>query len=91
MGQVLAKKLTSKLSLGDLRTPLLKKVYQKDFKEVRLEVHHLNNTLDEKQFHYELTLAFWLSVHMEHLEIANYLIKKEPMLRKIVAATFKKK
>ena len=38
-----------------------------------------------------MTVAFWLAIHLEFLEVSNYLVKKIPLLKKIVASSLKKK
>jgi len=86
--------------IQDLITPVLKEIYKKDTRGTLKELDILKRTLVEggqrdhhksRQYDYEITLAFWFALHSENLEIANKLLKRELLLRKLVVAIQKKK
>eukprot|EP00347_Sterkiella_histriomuscorum_P019687 403340671 len=85
------KKYNFKLTVNDLKTPLLIAIIKKDQTSIKNILKTVYEQIDQQNFQYEVTVAFWLAVHLELLDISKYLIHKVPLLKKIVASVMKKK
>jgi hypothetical protein len=90
LSTALYKKLNSHLSLSDIHTPLLKEIFKRNASGVKKEVLQIKENLPQHFYHYEMTVAFWMAMHLEYEEICNILLNNEPILKKLVVAIQKK-
>jgi len=69
----------------DVQTPVLKLIFQNRFKEAENEIAtNCYENVWDKDFQYDLLMAFWLSVHFEAVELTNRIISFELYLRQLV-------
>ena len=74
-----------RLKHDDFKTPLLQSVYEGDQSTLDADLEMTKRTQPKYKYEHDLLLVFWLAVHLENLEIAQALVKKERLIKKLVA------
>lgn len=59
-------------------------VFYDDKVELEQSITAIKTTLDPLTFKYEVLIAFWLSIHLERLELCQYLCTQASILNKII-------
>jgi hypothetical protein len=68
---------------------LLRQVYDNNFEAFRNEISDYRTRLSQKEFEWEISAAFWLSVHLRRLEFAEYLVQENVHLKRLVYHVYK--
>jgi len=50
----------------------------------------IKKIFDQRTFKYEVLIAFWLCIHLERLELAQYIMAQDTIVEKILANLKKK-
>ncbi|CDW75745.1 UNKNOWN [Stylonychia lemnae] len=88
--QAIVKKYNFRLTINDFSTPLLAAIFKKDQSQIKHRLKDLNDQLDQQKSQYEMTLGFWLAIHLETIEVCTFMIQRVPFLKKIVGSILKK-
>jgi len=73
------------MSSKDIHTPVLKLIFQNRFEEAEDMIVELSiDKVWDKDFQYELLMAFWLSVHFEAAQLTTRIMSFDLYLRQLV-------
>ena len=59
-------------------------VFNSELDELQKAFKDLAETLEPKMLKYEVMLAFWLSIEMEKVEIAQVILEIDPLLARVI-------
>lgn len=57
------------MKYSDLSTPLLMAVFQRSKEAMLQELKNIKNTVNQRTYEQDLTLAFWFAIHLEDLDL----------------------
>mmetsp|Transcript_23322 Transcript_23322/g.22953 ORF Transcript_23322/g.22953 Transcript_23322/m.22953 type:complete len:127 (+) Transcript_23322:155-535(+) len=72
------------LNIDQIKKPILRQIFLKNGKKMMEELKKIKEVASEKDFNYELTMAFWFAVHLEDLELASILVDSSILLKQLV-------
>jgi hypothetical protein len=78
------------LKIGDIDTNLLQAVFDGDKRAFESDIIMTKQTQQQKDHERDLLLAFWLAVHVENVELTHFMVKNEPLIKKLVTYLFLK-
>ena len=78
------------LKIGDIHTNLLQAVFDGDKRAFESDIMMTKQTQHQKDHERDLLLAFWLAVHVENVELTHFMVKNEPLIKKLVTYLFLK-
>jgi hypothetical protein len=62
------------LQLLDLKNIRLQNIYNKDLEEFKKNIVLGKKTMEPKTFKFELLVCFWLVIHLEFLDFAQFIM-----------------
>ena len=74
----------NRIELVTLVNPRLQMVFNSELDELQKAFKDLAETLEPKMLKYEVMLAFWLSIEMEKVEIAQVILEIDPLLARVI-------
>jgi hypothetical protein len=67
--------------MSDITSPALSFVYQKNLNGLLNELDRIKTSEETKTYEHDITLVFWFAIHLENLNIAGALVKREFLLK----------
>lgn len=74
----------------DIKNVRLQHIYNNELDELKKNFEDVQKIFDVRTFKYEVLVAFWLSIHLEKLEILKMVHELDPILEKIISNMRKK-
>jgi hypothetical protein len=68
----------------------LQAVFDGDKRAFESDIIMTKQTQQQKDHERDLLLAFWLAVHVENVELTHFMVKNEPLIKKLVTYLFLK-
>ncbi len=65
-------------------------IYNDEKEELEKNFSDVKKIFDQRTFKYEVLIAFWLCIHLERLELAQFIMTQDTIIDKILANLKKK-
>lgn len=75
-------------SIKSVNHPILKAIYENNQGNFEKEMRIVKSKWDQKEYEWEVCLAFWLAVHLKRLEMVTYLVDNNLEVKKQVYIAF---
>ncbi len=79
-----------RLQLIDIQNTRLQHIYNDEMEELEKNFSDVKKIFDQRTFKYEVLIAFWLCIHLEKLELAQFIMTQDTIIDKILANLKKK-
>ena len=73
-----------RIDLFNLKNPRLQFIFNNERDDLHKSFLDLKKQTDDKEFKYEVMIAFWLCVELGHVEEAACVVKMDPFIQKVV-------
>lgn len=59
-------------------------MYNSDMEEFKKNIILAKKSLEPKTFKFDILVCFWLSLHLQYIDFARFLMDQDPLLEKIL-------
>ncbi len=73
-----------RLLLFDIKNQRLQHIYNEEKDELEKNYIDVKKIFDSRTFKYEVLISFWLSIHLERLDLAQLVHQQDSILEKIL-------
>lgn len=69
----------------DIKNPRLQNIYNSEMDDLTWSITELKNILESQPYKFELLICFWVSLHLNKLEYAQFIHKQDPLFERVIA------